>query len=251
VRLSAAYAGANVVIRVEDDGAGIDAAAVRQRAVERGLIGETDQRSERELYSLMFLPGFSTSERVTTISGRGVGLDVVKRAVEALRGRVHVQSRAGEGTVFEIRIPLTLAIIEGLEVVLGGDHLIMPLSVVKECVELVRRPGDEGRERSLAEIRGELVPYVRLRDWFQVPGEPPEREQIVITETDDQKVGLVVDHVVGGQQTVIKPLGRMFAGVRGLAGATILGDGSVALILDVVQLVQHVERTGREQAASA
>lgn len=251
VRLSAAYAGANVVIRVEDDGAGIDAAAVRQRAVQRGLIGENDQRSERELYALMFLPGFSTSEKVTTISGRGVGLDVVKRAVEELRGRVHVESRSGAGTVFEIRIPLTLAIIEGLEVVLGGDHLILPLSAVKECVELARRPGGDGRERSLAEIRGELVPYVRLRDWFQVPGAPPAREQIVVTETEDQRVGLVVDHVVGGQQTVIKPLGRMFAGVRGLAGATILGDGTVALILDVVQLVQHVEQAGKERPASA
>jgi len=251
LRLSAAYAGANVVIRVEDDGAGIDAAAVRQRAVQRGLIGESDQRTERELHALMFLPGFSTSEKVTNISGRGVGLDVVKRAVEALRGRVHVQSRSGEGTVFEIRIPLTLAIIEGLEVVLGGDHLILPLSVVKECVELVRRPGDHGRERSLVEIRGELVPYVRLRDWFKVPGEAPAREQIVVTETDDQLVGLVVDHVVGGQQTVIKPLGRLFRDVRGLSGATILGDGTVALILDVVQLVQHVERADLERSASA
>jgi len=250
VRLSAAYAGANVVIRVEDDGSGIDAAAVRQRAVQRGLIGEGDQRTERELHALMFLPGFSTSEKVTTISGRGVGLDVVKRAVEALRGRVHVSSRAGQGTVFEIRIPLTLAIIEGLEVVLGGDHLILPLSVVKECVELVRRPGDDGRERSLADIRGELVPYVRLRDWFQVPGEAPAREQIVVTETDDQRVGLVVDHVVGGQQTVIKPLGRLFRDVRGMAGATILGDGTVALILDVLQLVQHVERAAGERSAA-
>jgi len=251
VRLSAAYAGANVVIRVEDDGAGIDAAAVRKRAVQRGFIGEGDQRTERELHALMFLPGFSTSEQVTTISGRGVGLDVVKRAVEALRGRVHVQSRGGEGTVFEIRIPLTLAIIEGLEVVLGGDHLILPLAVVKECVELVRRPGDYGRERSLADIRGELIPYVRLRDWFEVPGEAPAREQIVVTETDDQRVGLVVDQVIGGQQTVIKPLGRLFRNVRGLAGATILGDGTVALILDVVQLIQQVERADDKQSATA
>jgi len=242
VRLSASYAGANVVIRVEDDGAGIDTVAVRQRAVQRGLIGEGDQRSERELYALMFLPGFSTSEQVTTISGRGVGLDVVKRAVESLRGRVQVSSRAGAGTVFEIQIPITLAIIEGLEVVLGDDHLILPLAVVKECVELVRRPGDDGRGRSLADIRGELVPFVRLRDWFEVPGAAPAREQIVITETDEQRIGLVVDHVVGGQQTVIKPLGRLFRDVRGLAGATILGDGTVALILDVVQLLQHVER---------
>ncbi|MHB8835666.1 MAG: chemotaxis protein CheA [Candidatus Methylomirabilia bacterium] len=251
IRLSASYAGANVVIRVEDDGAGIDAEAVRQRAIQRGLIGESEQPAERELHALMFLPGFSTSEKVTKISGRGVGLDVVKRAVEGLRGRVFVQSRAGEGTVFEIRIPLTLAIIEGLEVVLGGDHLILPLAVVKECVELVRRPGDHGRERSLAEIRGELVPYVRLRDWFQVSGEAPAREQIVVTETEDRRIGLVVDQVVGGQQTVIKPLGRLFRGVRGLAGATILGDGTVALILDVVQLVQHVEQVELERTTPA
>ncbi len=251
VRLSAAYAGANVVIRVEDDGAGIDTAAVRQRAVEHGLIGESDQRTERELHALMFLPGFSTSAQVTKVSGRGVGLDVVKRTVEALSGRIHVQSRSGEGTVIEIRIPLTLAIIEGLDVVLGGDHLILPLGNVKECVELVRRPGDDGRERSLAEIRGELVPYVRLREWFQVPGTAPAREQIVVTETDDQRVGLVVDQVVGGQQTVIKPLGPLFKEVRGLAGATILGDGNVALILDVVQLVKHIERADAERSAPA
>jgi len=251
VKLTASYAGANVVIRVEDDGAGIDAAAVRNKAVSRGLIAESDQRTDRELYALMFLPGFSTSEKVTTISGRGVGLDVVKRAVEALRGRVHVESRNGQGTVFEIRIPLTLAIIEGLEVVLGGDHLILPLAVVKECVELVRRPGDHGRECSLAEIRGELVPFVRLRDWFRVPGETPALEQIVVTETDGQRVGLVVDYVVGGQQTVIKPLGRLFRGVQGLAGATILGDGTVALILDVVQLVQHVQLVENEDPTAA
>jgi two-component system chemotaxis sensor kinase CheA len=248
VMLRASYAGANVVVRVEDDGAGIDAAAVRRKAVHRGLIAENDARPERDLYALLFLPGFSTSATVTNISGRGVGLDVVKRAVENLRGQVSIESRPGEGTAFEIRIPLTLAIIEGLEVVLGDEHLILPLSAVKECVELVRRPGDYGRERSLAEIRGELVPFVRMRDFFRVPGAAPAREQIVVTEFDGQRIGLVVDHVVGGQQTVIKPLGRLFRDVRGLAGATILGDGTVALILDVAQLLQHVERAADERA---
>jgi two-component system chemotaxis sensor kinase CheA len=247
VRLAASYSGANVVIRVSDDGSGIDVEAVRRKAVERGLVGEHDQRTERELFALMFLPGFSTSAKITSISGRGVGLDVVKRAVEVLRGAVRVESRRGQGTTFEVRLPLTLAIIEGLEVVVGAEHFIIPLSAVKECVELAGR-ARAGSGRRLADIRGELVPYVTLRDWFSVPGDPPPLEQIVVTETDGFGVGLVVDYVVGEQQTVIKPLGRVFRGVLGLAGATIQGDGSVALILDIAQLVHRAEQ--EEHAAS-
>ncbi|HEY5998054.1 MAG TPA: chemotaxis protein CheA, partial [bacterium] len=250
VRLSASYSGASVIIRVEDDGAGIDLEAVRRKAVERGLLAEHDARSERELIALMFLPGFSTSGTVTTVSGRGVGLDVVKRAVETLRGQINVESRLGAGTTFEVRLPLTLAIIEGLDVVVGGEHFILPLAVVNECVELLRDAAAAAGPRRLAEIRGELVPYVRLRDWFAVDGEAPRREQIVVTEAEGFRVGLVVDAVVGEQQTVIKPLGRLFGNARGLAGATILGDGTVALILDVAQLVQSVERA-RDGAGAA
>jgi len=241
VRLAATHAGPDVLIRVEDDGRGVDLAAVRRKAVERGLLGEHEEREERELLALVFSPGFSTSARVTNVSGRGVGLDVVKRAVEALRGGIRLESRRGGGTRFEVRLPLTLAIIEGLAVALGGERFIVPLAAVRECVELPAGRVASARTCEVVDVRGEALSFVRLRSWFGVGGPPPERGQIVVTEAAGRRVGLLVDYVIGEHQTVIKPLGRLFRDVRGLAGSTILGDGTVALILDVEHLVQAVE----------
>jgi two-component system chemotaxis sensor kinase CheA len=244
VLLTAAQAGPSVVIRIEDDGRGIDLEAVRRKAVERGLLGEHEVRGERELHALLFAPGFSTSSRVTNVSGRGVGLDVVKRAVEGLRGEVRVVSRAGAGTAFEVRLPLTLAITEGLAVAVGEERYILPLSVVRECVEIAGRPDASRRLSDVASVRGEVLPYVRLRELLGVAGAPPPLEQVVVVESSGRTVGFAVDYVLGGHQTVIKPLGRIYRDVRWLAGSTILGDGTVALILDVDQLVSAAEAAG-------
>jgi two-component system chemotaxis sensor kinase CheA len=239
VRLSASQSGADILIEIGDDGTGLDAEAILSRAKEKGIVEESSRLSEKEILSLIFLPGFSTARQVDNVSGRGVGMDVVKTSIESLQGTVEISSEPGQGTTIAIRLPLTLAIIEGLEVAIGGDRFVMPLSYVEECVELQRN--GTGSRRNLTNVRGELVPYVRLRDWFRVPGDAPPIEQTVITRTEDRRVGLVVDYVVGEHQTVIKSLGKLYRGVNGFSGATILGDGKVALLLDVPHLVRGAE----------
>ena len=238
VRLSAAHSGASVVVEIRDDGAGLDAAAIRAKAVERGLVAPEAKLSEKELFNLIFLPGFSTARQVSALSGRGVGMDVVKRSVDALRGTVEVESARGGGTTLRIRLPLTLAIIEGLEVAVGDVSYVLPLSAVEECVELTREDVERGHGAHVAAVRGELVPYLRLRELFAVPGERPPIEQIAIVTVEGSRYGFAVDHVIGQHQTVIKSLGRMYRDVKGMSGATILGDGTVALIVDLPALVQ-------------
>jgi two-component system chemotaxis sensor kinase CheA len=188
------------------------------------------------------MPGFSTAKTVTNVSGRGVGLDVVKRAIDVLRGTVEIASERGIGTTITLRLPLTLAIIDGFLTKVGAEHYIFPLAIVEECVELTRQQAADSHGRNLINVRGRLVPYIRLRDQFQLGGEPPAIEQIVIIQIDEMRVGFAVDHVVGGHQTVIKNLGTIYRELEGISGATILGDGTVALILDVPRLVQIAER---------
>ncbi|HEY6872324.1 MAG TPA: chemotaxis protein CheA [Geobacteraceae bacterium] len=243
--LAAAHSGDSVVITVSDDGAGIDREMVRARAAEMGLVAATAELADRDLLALIFAPGFSTAREVTSISGRGVGMDVVKRGVEALRGSISVASRPGEGSEISIRIPLTLAIIESLLVRIGPDCYVLPLALVEECLELSRADAARAHGRHLVNVRGRIVPYIRLRDRFGVPGAAPAIEQIVVTEVEGKRVGLVVDHVIGGHQTVIKSLGPVFREAAGVSGATILGDGTVALILDVPRLVQGEELAER------
>jgi two-component system chemotaxis sensor kinase CheA len=165
-------------------------------------------------------------------------MDVVKRSIDALRGSVEVQSSPGMGTTIRLRLPLTLAIIEGMLVTVGEGHYVLPMSLVEECVELTRADVEKSHGNQMATVRGELVPYLRLRQWFSVPGERPDIEQIVIASADGSRFGFVVDAVVGQHQTVIKTLGHMYRQVQGLSGATILGDGRVALIVDVSALIR-------------
>ena len=241
VQLSAVHSGDSVLITIADDGAGLDKEAIRAKALEKGIISQASELSEKELFQLIFAPGFSTAKKVSSVSGRGVGMDVVKRAIEALRGSIDISSVRGEGTRIMVRIPLTLAIIESLRVRIGEDTFMLPLSLVDECVELTREDVARSHGRNLAHVREQLVPYIPLREHFRIPGDPPEIEQIVITKVDGMRVGFVVDHVIGEHQTVIKSLGRAYKDTEGISGATILGDGSVALILDIPQLVQAVE----------
>jgi two-component system, chemotaxis family, sensor kinase CheA len=241
VHLAAVHSGDSVVITIADDGAGLDKEAIRAKAIERGIIAASAELSEKELFSLIFAPGFSTAKKISSVSGRGVGMDVVKRAIEALRGSIDISSVRGEGTRITVRIPLTLAIIESLLVKIGTDFFMLPLSLVDECIELTREDTARSHGRNLAHVRERLVPYIPLRELFAIAGEVPDIEQIVITEVNGQRVGFVVDHVIGEHQTVIKSLGRAYKNAEGISGATILGDGSVALILDIPQLVQSVE----------
>jgi two-component system chemotaxis sensor kinase CheA len=241
VHLAALHSGADVLIRITDDGAGLDEEGVRKKAVEKGLIAPDARLSRQELFSLIFAPGFSTAAAITNISGRGVGMDVVKKSIESLRGTIDIDSEKAKGTVVTLRLPLTLAIIDGLLVKIGERFFVLPLSMVEACVELSREDVAKAHGRHMALIRKELVPYVRLRDRFSIGGEVPPIEQMVVTRIAAEKIGFVVDKVMGEHQTVVKSLGRMYRNVEGVSGATIMGDGGVALVVDVPGLVERFE----------
>lgn len=237
IRLAARHAGAEVLLTVADDGRGLDAERIRAKALEQGLIGAEARLSDHELHQLIFHPGFSTAKEISSISGRGVGMDVVKRTIEALRGRIEIASRPGQGTEVTLRLPLTLAIIEGLLVRVGSGIYAIPLSAVEECVELPAGEAARAGGCSLLSIRGALVPFLRLRELLQARTPPDPYQKVVIIAAGEQRVGLVVDQILGSHQTVIKSLSRLQADVKTFSGATILGDGTVALILDVAQLL--------------
>ncbi|MFP4541694.1 MAG: chemotaxis protein CheA [Opitutales bacterium] len=244
IRLAAAHEGSQVVITITDDGRGLDAAAIRAKAVEKGLIAADAVLGDREIFNLIFLPGFSTARALTSVSGRGVGMDAVRRQIEALRGTIELESRAGEGTTVRLRLPLTLAIIDGMLVQLGTDRFIVPMAAVAENVELTRAEREGKNGRNVVPVRGELVPYIRLREYFGTPGESPEIEKVVIARWQGQRVGLVVDRILGSHQTVIQSLGRLYRGIRVCSGATIMGDGGVALIFALDGLVELAARSG-------
>jgi two-component system chemotaxis sensor kinase CheA len=240
IYLSAEHSGGEVLIRINDDGRGMNPAVIREKGIERGLIAKDSDLSEKDLLKLIFEPGFSTAKEVTNVSGRGVGMDVVKRAIDSLRGTIDIDSKLGKGTSITIRLPLTLAIIDGLQVRVENEYYVIPLSLVEECVELNASDVDENSKQRILHLRGEIVPYIHLRDWFGVDGENPPIEQIVITGVEGSRVGIVVDTVIGEHQTVIKSLSRVYKDVEGISGATIKGDGSIALILDIPSLVRRV-----------
>lgn len=245
IRLSASHAGAFVLIRLSDDGAGLNRAAIRARAVERGLIAPDAVLPDAEIDALIFAPGLSTASQVSELSGRGVGMDVVHRSLDALRGTLSVASTPGQGTTVTLRIPLTLAIIEGLLVEAGGQHFVVPLANVSECIEIVRSPASRGGRASLVTVRDEQVPYVALRNRFGLAGEPPPIEQVIIAETEHGRFGFVVDRVLGDHHAVVKKLGHLYRHVEEISGATILGDGTLALVLDVVRLAAAAVRENR------
>ena len=236
IRLSAAHSGASVVITIEDDGAGLNREKILAKARDRGLVAANAELSESDILHLIFSPGFSTARAVTQVSGRGVGLDVVKKEIESLGGNVSVESTAGIGTRMKLTIPLTLAIIDGLLVEINGRGFVFPLQAVQECIELSAEMRNEQNGRKIINNRGAVLPYVRLRDVFSVSGDLPPIEQVVVVHSPDGAIGFVVDEVVGDLQTVIKNMGRLYRNLEGISGATILGDGSVALILDVHRL---------------
>jgi len=247
IHLSAEHSGGEVLIRISDDGRGMSTESIREKAIERGLISKETDLTEKELLKLIFEPGFSTAKEVTNVSGRGVGMDVVKRAIDSLRGSIDIDSKPDKGTTITIKLPLTLAIIDGLQVQVEDEFYVIPLSLVEECVELAGSELDDEEDsgQRILHIRGEIVPYIHIRDWFDVEGENPPIEQIVITGVEGSRVGIVVDTVIGEHQTVIKSLSRVYKDVEGISGATIKGDGSIALILDIPSLVRRVVAESR------
>jgi two-component system chemotaxis sensor kinase CheA len=246
IHLSARHSGASVLIGVSDDGGGIDAEAVRARAVEKGLVDADAQLSEAETFALLFQPGFSTAKQVTDVSGRGVGMDVVRQRVDSLRGAIDVASKPGAGTSVALRLPLTLAIIDGLLVSVGDACFVLPLANTLECIELTREDIERANGKHVADVRGVIVPYIRLREHFNIRTPRPQIEQIMLVETEGGRYGFVVDRVLGNCQTVIKNLGRFYRHVQVVSGATILGNGTVALILDPERLASDAVRMGRQ-----
>ena len=243
VKLIAQHAGAFVLIIISDDGAGLNKEKIYQKAVDKGLVAPGTDVSDNDIYNMIFLPGFSTADKVSSVSGRGVGMDVVKKDITALNGTVSIESHPGEGTDFILKIPLTLAIIEGMLVQIGSGTFVIPLSNIQECMEFKPEHGDDGKVCSHITARGEFLPYINLREWFEITDPMPASQQVVIVNDQDSSLGLVVDKVIGNNQTVIKPLGDLYKNVEGLSGATVLGDGSVALILDVFKLSNVIKRT--------
>ncbi len=237
VVLAARQSGAEVIITITDDGRGVDRARVRAKAEDAGLIAPDAVLSDDDLLQLIFQPGFSTAAAITNLSGRGVGMDVVKRTVEGLRGSIDLRSEFGHGSQVTLRIPLTLAIIDGLLVRVGGSRFVIPLSAVEECVELSVEQDVRSTGRSLLTLRDQLVPFIRLREFLRTGTPPDPHQKVVVVSLGHERVGLVVDQILGDHQTVIKSLSSFHADVGAFSGATILGDGGVALILDVPQLV--------------
>jgi len=246
VRMVASHSGSSIFITISDDGQGLDAERIVSQAIKAGLITSKDGLAERDIYMLIFAPGFTTAAELTSVSGRGVGMDAVKKTIESLSGNVYIESKKGQGTKITLKIPLTLAIIDGLLVRIGDDSYIVPLSIVEECIEVASGEILDGNKKEMIKVRDELIPYINLRRMFGSQSEPSEFLKIAIINIDNIRIGLLVDSIAGKYQTVIKPMGALYRGVRHISGATILGDGSVALILDANQLVRFVAEEEEE-----
>ena len=236
ITVRAARAGGNIVIEVMDDGAGLDKQKICEVAQKKGLVAEPQKLSDPEIYQLIFEPGFTTASHVSDMSGRGVGMDVVRRNIQALRGSVHAASQPGVGTTVRVRLPLTLAIIEGFGVGVGDETYVIPVDQVIECVELPKEDHENARKDGVLQLRNEPLPFIYLKDHFGLPGERGTRQSVVVVQHETSRAGLAVNELYGATQTVIKPLPPVFKDVPGVSGSAILGNGRVALILDVPAL---------------
>lgn len=267
VRLNAYHDSGSIVIEVSDDGGGLNKEKILAKALNSGLINSEQTLSEQEIFALIFEPGFSTKEVVNDLSGRGVGMDVVRRNISALRGNIEIKSTENQGSTFRIRLPLTLAIIDGFLVKVGSSPFIVPLEMVVECVELSAADLDAAHGRNQLNLRGEVLPFIRLRNLFAIHEEqkteslsrdlsedlafllkPTKRHNIVVVHYAGMRAGLLVDDLLGEHQTVIRSLDAVFEGLKGASGFTILGSGQVALILDVPGLIQRATTSELNQA---
>jgi len=241
IQLNARHDSGSIVIEVSDDGGGLNKDKILAKALEKGIVAPGQTLTDQEIYKLIFAAGFSTAEQVTNLSGRGVGMDVVRQNIEALRGTISIDSEMGVGSTMRIRLPLTLAIIDGFLVQVNESAFVIPLDMVVECIELSAEDRLQENTRSYINLRGEVLPYIRLRDVFDIDGQSEGRENIVVVQYAGVKAGVVVDGLLGEFQTVIKPLGKIFSHIRGIGGSTILGSGEVALIIDVAGLIEQVQ----------
>jgi two-component system chemotaxis sensor kinase CheA len=246
IELAAIHSGAQVLVSVTDNGGGLNTARIRAKAEDQGLITPGATMSDHDIHQFLFHPGFSTAQTVSALSGRGVGMDVVKRTIEAMRGSIDLSTRPGQGTTVTLRLPLTLAIIEGLLIRVGEGRYIIPLSAVEECVELTAAD-ERSRGRNFLNVRGDLVPFLKLRDLFGTSGTSDLHQKTIIVSTGESRVGLVADQIMGNHQTVIKSLSKLHSDVTMFSGATILGDGTAALIIDVAQLVFLAQSLSEKQ----
>jgi two-component system, chemotaxis family, sensor kinase CheA len=238
LQLNAYHDAGSIVIEVADDGGGLNREKILRKAIDRNLVKPDQALTDQEVYQLIFEPGFSTADQVSNLSGRGVGMDVVRRNIQALRGSIDLDSVEGAGTTIRIRLPLTLAIIDGFLVDVGGAAYVVPLDMVLECIELTDR--DRQVDGGYINLRGEVLPCIRLRELYAVEGTPPRRENVVVVQYGNNRAGFVVDRLLGEFQTVIKPLGKLFSLIKGVGGFTILGSGKVALVIDVPGVVRQV-----------
>jgi len=238
LKLNAYHDSGSIVIEVIDDGRGLSREKILDKAREKGISFD-ENISDHDVYRMIFEAGLSTAKEVTNLSGRGVGMDVVKRNIEALRGNVDVTSEIGKGTTVSIRLPLTLAIIDGFLVGVGESSYVIPLDLIHECIELNQEEQKEVATQSYINLRGEVLPFLRLREFFKDNAKEKSRENIVVVQFGNQKAGFVVDELLGEFQTVIKPMSKILQKLQGISGATILGSGDVAVILDVPTLVQR------------
>jgi two-component system chemotaxis sensor kinase CheA len=251
IHLSAFHEGGSICITVQDDGRGLNRDRILAKAIKQGLVTENDKLSDDQIWALIFIPGFSTAEKVTDVSGRGVGMDVVKRNIEGLGGTVSIKTVFGKGTTFTLKLPLTLAIIEGMTVRVGADTYIVPLLSILESIQ----PKKESLKTvvgkgELVNVRETYLPMIRLYDVFSLHPEhrEPTKAILLILETEGERVAVMVDEILGQQQVVIKSMEQNFRKVEGVAGATILGDGTVGFILDVRGLL-NIARNGLPVAA--
>ncbi|WP_049630641.1 chemotaxis protein CheA [Cellvibrio sp. pealriver] len=235
IKLTARHDAGNIVIGIHDDGGGLDVEKIRKKAINNGILEEGVHLSRQELFQLIFHPGLSTAEQVTNLSGRGVGMDVVKRNIEELQGGIEIESELTVGTSFSIRLPLTLAIIDGFHVTAGHIDFIVPQNTILECVDLDSLMHVKGQ--NCVNLRGEQVPYIRLREIFSLQPKDHSREKIVVVQFGEKRAGIVVDDLHGEIQTVVKPMGPIFQALKGIGGSSLLGTGAVALILDIQQLI--------------
>ncbi|MEA3315503.1 MAG: chemotaxis protein CheW, partial [Campylobacterota bacterium] len=229
------------IIQITDDGKGLDKEKILEKAIEKGLITQNQKLQDYEIYNLIMQAGFSTANSVSNISGRGVGMDVVKRNIEELRGTIEIDSKKDKGMSVTIRLPLTLAIIDGFMIKLENDFYIIPLDMLLECIELTKELKEFVNINNFINLRGSVLPLLDLKSFFGYK-QTLYKENIVIVNFGNLKVGLIVDELLGEFQTVIKPMGKVFQNLKGISGATILGNGKVALILDIPLLLRYIDK---------
>ncbi len=238
IYLKAFYSGANVVIRIQDDGQGIDIEKVRQKAIAKELITPDAKYTDKEILDLVFIAGFSTANNITDVSGRGVGMDVVKRKIDEIRGTVDLESKENIGTTITIKLPLTLSIIDGLLVVIGDTKYVLPLNLVDKIYAFEHERFTDAFNNIIV-VEGEQIPFYYLRSEFEIPGDSLNVEQLVLVKYEEKRIGLVVDSVIGEYQAVLKPLGKLYKNHEIISGATILGDGTIALVLDTNKIIHE------------